>query len=55
MEDATEYFRRAQDERKLIPSKLVDLHAREYQAFLEKHPSLQFKEGDRVWVRHRTN
>ena len=50
LEDATEYFRRAQDECQLIQSKLVDLHAREYQAFLKKHPSLQFKEGDRVWV-----
>ena len=55
VEDATEYFRRAQDERQLIQSKLVDLHAREYQAFLKKHPSLQFKEGDRVWVRNRTD
>ena len=54
VEDATEYFRRAKDERQLIPSKLVDLHAREYQAFLKKHPSLQFKEGDRVWVQNRT-
>ena len=24
------------------------------QAFLKKHPSLQFREGDRVWVRNRT-
>ena len=55
VEDATEYFRRAQEERQLIQSKLVDLHAREYQALLRKHPSLQFKEGDRVWVRNRTN
>ena len=55
MEDATEYFCRAHDERQLIQSKLVDLHAREYQAFLKKHPSLQFKEGERVWVRNRTD
>ena len=54
MEDATRYFCRAQDERQLIQSKLVDLHAREYQAFIIKHPSVQFKEGDRVWVRNRT-
>ena len=54
VEDATEYFRRAQDERQLIRSTLVDLHARGYQAFLKRHPSLQFKEGDRVWVRNRT-
>ena len=55
VEDATEYFRRAQDERQLIQSKFVDLHAREYQAFLKIHPSLQFKEGDRVWVQNRTD
>ena len=55
LEDATEYFRRAHEERQLIQSKLVDLHAREYQAFLKKHPSLQFKEGDRVSVRNRTD
>ena len=55
MEDATEYFRRAQDERQLIQSTFVDLHAWEYQAFLKKHPSLQFKEGDRVWGRNRTD
>ena len=55
VEDATEYFRGAQDERQLIQSKFIDLHAREYQAFLKKHPSLQFKEGDRVWLRNRTN
>ena len=55
MEDATEYFCWAQDERQLIQSKLVDLHAREYQAFLKNHPSLQFKEGDGVWVRNRTD
>ena len=55
VEDATEYFCRAQDERQLIESKLVDLHAREYQGFLRKHPSLQFKEGDRVWVQNRTD
>ena len=58
VEDATEYFRRAHDEHQLIQSKLVDLHAPEYQAFLKKHPfklRLQFKEGDRVWVRNRTD
>ena len=55
VEDATEYFRRAQDERQLIQSKLVDLHAREYHAFLKKHPSLQFNEGGRVWVRKGTD
>ena len=52
MEDATEYLRRAQDERKLNESKLVHLHAREYQALLKKHPFLQFEEGNRVWVRN---
>ena len=52
--DAKEYFRSAQEERQLIQPRLVDLRAREYQAFLKKHPSLQFKEGDRVWVRNRT-
>ena len=55
MEDATEYFRRAQDKPQLIHSKFVDVHAREYQAFLKKHPSLQFEKGDRVWVRDRTD
>ena len=55
VEDASEYFRRAQEERQLIQSKLVDLFAREYHAFLKKRPSLQFKEGDRVWVQNRTN
>ena len=55
VEDVTEYFRRAQDKRQLIQSKLVDLHDREYQYFLKKHLSLQFKEGDRVWVQSRTN
>ena len=54
MEDAAEYFRRAQEERQLIQSKLVDLHARDYRAFLKKRTSLQFKEGDRSWVRNRT-
>ena len=55
VEDATEYFRKAQDECQLVQSKLVDLQAREYQAFLKKHLSLQFKEGDRVWVQNRTD
>ena len=55
VEDAIEYFRRAQDERQLIQSKLVDLHARVYQAFLKKHPSVQFKEGARLWVQNRTD
>ena len=55
VEDATEYFCRAQDEHQPIHPKLVDLHAREYQAFLKNHPSLQFKEGDRVWVQNRTD
>ena len=55
VEDATEYFRRAQDERQLMQSKLVDLHAWDYQAFLKKHPSLQFKEADRVLVQNRTH
>ena len=55
VEDATECFRRAHDERQLIQSKLVDLHARECQAFLKKHPPLQFKGGDRVWVQNRTD
>ena len=34
---------------------MVDLNAREYQAFLKKHPSLQFKEGDIVWVQNRAD
>ena len=55
MEDATEYYRRAQGEPQLLQSKLVDLHAQEYQPFLKKHLSLQFKEADRVWVRNRTD
>ena len=55
VEDATEYFRGAQDKRRLIQTKLVDLPAREYQASLKKHLSLQFKEGDRVWVRNTTD
>ena len=55
VEDATEYFRRAQDERQLIHPTLVDLHPREYQAFLKNHLSLQFKGGDRVWVQNRTD
>ena len=55
MEDATEYFRRAQDERQLIQLTLVDLHALEYQTFLKKAPSLQFKEGECVWVRRGIN
>ena len=55
VEDATEYCRRAQDERQHIQSKLVDLHARQYQAFLKKPPCLQFKERERVWVRNRTD
>ena len=54
VEDATKYFCRAQDERQLIQSRSADLHAREYQAFLKKHPSLQFKQRDRVLVRNRT-
>ena len=40
VEDATEYFRMDQDERQLIQTKLADLPAREYQAFLKIHPSL---------------
>ena len=55
VEDAIEYPRQAEDECQLIKTKLVDHHAREYQAFLNRHLSLQFKEGDRVWVRDRTN
>ena len=55
VEEVTEYFCRAQDKRQLIQSMLVDLHDREYQAFLKKQQSLQFKEGDRVWVQNRTN
>ena len=55
VEDAIEYFRRAQDERQLIQSKLVDLHVRVYQAFLKKHPSVQFKEGARLWAQNRTD
>ena len=51
VEDVTEYSHRAQDQRQLIQSKLVDLHAQEHQSFLREHPSLHFKEGDRVWVR----
>ena len=55
VEDATEYLRGAQDKRRLIRTNWVDLPAREYEASLKKHPSLQFKEGDRVWVRNRTD
>ena len=55
MEHATEHFRRAQDGGQLIKIKLVGLHAREYQYFLKKHPSLQFKEGACVWVQNRAD
>ena len=55
VEDVYEYFRRPQYECQLIQSELVDLIAREYQAFLKNHPSLQFKEGDRLWVGNRTD
>ena len=55
LEDATEYFCRDQDKRQFIQSNFVDLHAREYQAFQKKPSSLQFREGDRVWVQNRTN
>ena len=52
---AAEYFRRAQDERQLLQSTFVDRNAREYQALLKQHQSLQFKEEDRIWVRNRTD
>ena len=52
---ATDYFRRPQDQSQLIQTKLANFHVREYQAFLKKHPSLQFQGGDRVWVQNRTD
>ena len=55
MRDATEYSCRAHGKCQLIRTKLVDLHAQEYQALLKKHRSLQSKEGNRVWVQNRTN
>ena len=55
VDDTTVYFCRAQDERQLIQTRFVDLHARKYQVFVKKHLSLQFKEGDRIWVRNRTD
>ena len=38
VEYMTHYFRRVQAERQLIKTRLVDVHAREYQAFLKKTP-----------------
>ena len=51
----TEYFCRAQDERQFIQSKLIDLHAQEFQAFSKNWPSLQFREGDRLLLQNRTD
>jgi transposase InsO family protein len=55
IEDATEYFTRIGKERQLVHDKLTAIHDREYRKFIAKCPVARFKEGDRVWVRNRTD
>ena len=53
--DALEFFDQVGKERQLVQQRLTKTHEREKPAWLKKHPQLQQKVGDHVWVRFLPN
>lgn len=51
-EDALEFFERLANERKLVQTKLTDIHKALTEKFRKKHPPLTFEIGDKVWIRN---